>query len=452
MQQAEQSQENVRDSARVTTSFYYGWVIAVVSFVVLGLISLIISSFPLFYVPVLQNFNWSRGSTAIAMSIYLVVSGIAAPFAGGLIDRFGPRRVMPLGAFVTGCALLWLSRSTALWHFYVAFGVIAALGSAMLYIVPVTAIVSNWFVRHRGTAIGLVTAAPGTSQLLLLPVLQYSIDRIGWRNAYLTLGALLLLVPTTLIRLFLYGRPSDCGYSVADESRSNQPESPTTKSRKTKRQTELVIVDKEWAETEWTIGKAVRTFRFWALTLVMAMFTIGFFLISVHLVAYMTDKGYSSLVAASVIGVQGFVNVVGTLAGGVVGDRWGREKTLTLSIAKFIACIVLLNIGGWIMSPMILYAFAVVYGIGFGMSFPTLMASAADLFQGKHFGSILGVIALGGYLGAALGAWLGGYFFDLTRGYRLNFVVAALVMAFSAALIWKAGPGQVRVLRTVNTS
>jgi len=133
--------------------------------------------------------------------------------------------------------------------------------------------------------------------------------------------------------------------------------------------------------------------------------------------------------------------------GGVVGDHWGREKTLTLSIAIFIACIVLLNLAGWVINPIFLYAFAVVYGIGFGMSFPTLMASAADLFQGKHFGSILGVIALGGYFGAAFGAWLGGYFFDLTGDYRLNFIVAALVMVFAAALIWKARPGHVRVVR-----
>ncbi|HLE61962.1 MAG TPA: MFS transporter, partial [Pyrinomonadaceae bacterium] len=303
MEQAE-DREKLGTYAHAATKLYYGWVIVAVCFVVLGLISLVISSFPLFYVPVLQNFNWSRGSTAIMMSIYLIVSGITAPFAGGLIDRFGPRRVMPLGAFATGCAMLWLSRSTALWHFYVAFGVIAALGSAMLYIVPVTAIVSNWFVRHRGTAIGIVTASPGTSQLLLLPPLQFLINRIGWRSSYLVLGAVILLIPTILIRLLLYGRPSDRGLSVEDEmglrKRTRGDPTPVEEGQKPRRRTELVILDKVWAETDWTIGKAVRTFRFWALTLMMATFTIGFFLISVHLVAFLTDKGYSSLVAASV--------------------------------------------------------------------------------------------------------------------------------------------------------
>jgi len=73
----------------------------------------------------------------------------------------------------------------------------------------------------------------------------------------------------------------------------------------------------------------------------------------------------------------------------------------------------------------------------------------ADLFQGKHFGSILGVILLSGYFGAALGSWLGGLFFDLTHAYRWNFLLAGIVMLSSAALIWKAGPSQVRLLTTV---
>ncbi len=437
----------------VAPPVYYGWVIVAVCFTVLALISLIISSFTLFYVPVLQNFNWSRASTAIAMSIYLVLSGVAAPFAGGLIDRFGPRRVMPVGALVAGGALLWLSRSTALWHFYVAFGVVAAIGSAMLHIVPVTTIVSNWFVRHRGTAIGIVTAAPGAGQLILLPVTQSLINRIGWRATYLVLGAAILIIPTVLILLFLYSRPSERGLSIEDETRTRKHKMTGSvmieDGQKAKRRTDLVILDKGWAETEWTIVKAIRTFRFWALTLVMGMFAAGFFLISVHLVAYLTDKGYSSIVAASVVGLQGFINIVGTLLGGFLGDRLGREKTLTLSIAIFIGSIVLLNVGGLIISSAIIYAFAVLYGVGYGMAFPVLMASAADLFQGRHFGSVLGVIVLGGYLGGALGAWMGGYFFDLTQAYRVNFMVAALVMFVSAVFIWKARPGQVRIVRTV---
>jgi MFS family permease len=184
----------------------------------------------------------------------------------------------------------------------------------------------------------------------------------------------------------------------------------------------------------------------------MAMFALGFFIISVHLVVYLSDKGYSPILAASIVGIQGFINIGGKFFGGFLCDRIGREKTLTLSIAVFVASILLLNIGGAIYSPFIIYAFAVFYGMGYGMALPALMASAADLFQGKHFGSILGVMILGGYFGGALGTWMGGRFFDLTQAYSVNFLVAALVMFISAALIWKARPGRVRLVRSIVTS
>jgi MFS family permease len=434
---------------------YYGWVILAVCVVVIAFISPVIPSFSLFYVAVLEDLHWNRGSTAIAMSIHLVLSGAASPFAGGLIDRFDPRRVMPIGALVAGGSLLCLSRSTALWHFYVAFGVMAAIGSAMLHIVPLTTIVSNWFVVNRGTAIGIVSAGSGAGQLVLLPLVQYLIHRIGWRNSYLVLGALIMIIPATLILLFLYRRPADLGLSIADETGLKRKgdaleqvvaaDESIIEPQETERQTTLV--DKDWANTEWTVAKALRTFRFWALAVVMAMYGAGFFMISVHLVAYLLDKGYSSILAASVVGLQGFITIIGTILGGTLSDRLGREKTLTLSITIFIGCIMLLNLGGVVVNPLIIYAFAVLYGTGYGMAQPALMASAADLFEGQHFGSILGIIILGAFTGGAIGTWLGGYFFDLTKAYQINFLVAGVVMFISAALIWMARPGRVRLAR-----
>jgi len=179
--------------------------------------------------------------------------------------------------------------------------------------------------------------------------------------------------------------------------------------------------------------------------------SLGFLMISVQLVAYLTDIGYSSILAASVVGVQGFVNIIGRFAGGAISDRIGREKTLTLSVVAFLICLLLLNTAGAVTSQALLYVFAIFYGLGSGMTLPALMAAAADLYQGKHFGSILGVITLGGFSGGALGAWLGGYLFDLTQAYSVNFLVAAGMMLASAALVWKARPGAVKYVQAAQT-
>lgn len=442
---------NLAGGTKDLSRFYYGWVIVAVCFVILTLTSLVATSFPVFYVPVLEGFKWSRGSTAIALSLHLILSGIASPFAGEMIDRYGPRLIMPVGAIITGGSLVLLSRSNALWQVYLTFGITAAVGCAAIHITPLTALTANWFDRNRGKAISIVVAGPGAGQLFILPVLQDLIQKKGWRSSYLLFGLAILIVPTILSRLFLYRLPSDRGLSVADEIRSMRKRSDTQEKLTEQPETtrEFVVVDKAWADTDWTIAKAIKTQRFWFLMLVLALVASGFFLIGIHLIAYLVDKGYSPLTAASVMGFQGLINIIGTLLGGMLGDRIGREKTLSLGVVFYIGCIVFLNLSGLVVSLPLLVGFVLLYGIGYGMAFPALMASVADLFQGKHFGSILGVVLLGGYFGAALGSWLGGFLFDLTHAYRVNFLVAGTVMLLAAILIWKVGPGQVRRVMTV---
>jgi MFS family permease len=451
MLQVNQSQFGFENTPAATRRpIYFGWVMMAACFVVIALVSPLISSFSIFQIAILAEFNWSRGGLAIALAIHLALGGLASPFAGALIDRFGPRRAMPVGALITATALILMSRSRSLWHFYIAFGVIAATGSSLLQIVPLTALISNWFTRHRGVAIGILSAGSGAGQLALLPLIRHLINRIGWRYTYLALGIMLLIVPTVLTRLFLYTRPEDRRLPAAEAASMSEGVEEQEAERKSSEpyRREGAILDKEWAETDWTVSKASRTSRFWALTLVMALFAAGMFLISVQLVAYLEEKSYGPILAASVVGMQGALNMVGKFVGGILCDRIGREKTLTLSIVVFVLCLLLLNLAGIVVSPALAYTFTIFYGIGFGMGTPALITSASDLFRGKHFGSILGVITLGGYFGGAIGAWLSGRLFDLTGAYQVNFIVSGLVMVTSAALIWTARPGSIRQMRS----
>jgi MFS family permease len=158
--QLKESQEQAGDQKpQPQERIYYGWVIVTVCFLVMTLIGPMLASFSIFYVAILEDMKWSRADTALALSFYFIVSGLASPIAGDLVDRFGPRIVMPLGAVTTAGAFLWISQMSAPWHFYGAFGIVGAIGATMLNLVPLTTVVSNWFVRNRGLAIGLVTEA-----------------------------------------------------------------------------------------------------------------------------------------------------------------------------------------------------------------------------------------------------------------------------------------------------
>jgi MFS family permease len=458
MEQLDQKKDPIRSGyAPAANPVYYGWIVVATCFFIIAPVAPIIASFSIFQVAVLDEYNWSRGSFAISLSIFLIFAGLGAPVAGGLIDRFGPRRVMPIGTLITALALILMSRSTSLWHFYLSFGVLGAVGSSLLQHTPLTALIANWFVRHRGTAIGIVSSGSGAGQLALLPLLQILIKEIGWRHTYLVFGLVILVIPTVLILLFLHTRPEDRGLSIEDEMGGRRAgnededlgEGNLKQDTRGGSQAEVIILDKEWAEVDWTIGKASRTFRFWTLALVMALFAAGAMLISPQLVAYLEEKSYGPFLVASVLFLQGMLNMVGEFVGGFLSDRIGREKALTVSLVAFIACIVLLNLAGVVISPALVYVFTLFYGLGFGMAVPALMTSASDLFQGKHFGSILGAIVFIGYFGAAIGAWLGGRLIDLTGAYQSNFMAAGVAMLISAALIWRARPGRVRVVRTV---
>jgi MFS family permease len=215
---------------------------------------------------------------------------------------------------------------------------------------------------------------------------------------------------------------------------------------------EVVILDKGWAERDWTIARAARTARFWTLIAAMILYSVAFIVLNVQIVAYFKDEGYSPTLAASAVGFEGFINIIGRFVGGGLSDRIGREKALTLGIASVIISILFLTLAGWVTSPFFPYAFAAFYGLGNGIALPAFMAATADLFQGKHFGSILGITTLGGYLGGALGAWLSGYLIDVTRAYTLNFLVASVGMILTGLLIWKVRPGRVRYNRVVDAS
>jgi MFS family permease len=430
---------------------YYGWIVLVASVLIVMPFGPVTLSFSLFQAPILDEFHWSRESLATAQGIHFILAGIATPFAGGLVDRFGARRVMPIGALVTALGLILMSRSSAPWHFYIAYGLIAAAGTSLVQLVPLTTILTKWFARYRGMAIGIGNAGSGVGQAVLEGSLKLLIDRIAWRRTLLAYGLMILALPITLIWLFLYNRPEDRGLSIEDESGwRGKPGAKTEtdggepdRSKPSKRRIDIVILDKKWAEVDWTVRKAARKFRFWALALAMTMYALGSITIAFQLPTYLKDVGYDSLIA-SALSFQGVLNIVGGFLGGILCDRIGREKTMTVSVVSFCAGIVLLNLAGTGGSPVIVYVFSVFYAIAQGIATPTVMISASDLFQGKHFGSIVGVIFLGAYFGAAIGAVLSGSLFDLTGAYQASFLVSALVLLISAALIWKARPGSVR--------
>src|SRR5438477_3368348 len=307
---------------------YYGWVVVAVAFVTMAIVSPAWFSFPLFYPLMLEEFGWTRYATAVAFSLNLLISAVVSPLVGLLIDRFGPRVVMPIGALLFAVGLFGSSRVHALWQLYLWFGVVSALGFAAVQIVPNTAIISNWFTRNRATALGIVAAGVGVGRLALFPVIQNFISTLGWRRAYVVISGVLALVVGPLIFFFQRHKPAEKGLQNHPEVSSASAGQGARKARRN-----LIVVDHVWAAQEWNLKKAMKTSRFWALTILVAIYSGGLFMIIVQAVAYLTASGFSSIQAATAIGAHGVMSTAGNFAGGLLADRIGREKSVTLSIA-----------------------------------------------------------------------------------------------------------------------
>ncbi len=135
--------------------FFYGWVLVAVTFACFAVGYTTYHSFSIFYVAILEEFGWPRAATAVTLSLYSIVYGLNSPVAGALVDRFGPRRVLPLGALALGAGLLLITRMSELWQFYLLFGLVVGVGLSSFATVPTMTVLNNWFVKKRGTAAGL---------------------------------------------------------------------------------------------------------------------------------------------------------------------------------------------------------------------------------------------------------------------------------------------------------
>jgi MFS family permease len=282
----------------------------------------------------------------------------------------------------------------------------------------------------------------GFGQLWLMPATQWLILHLGWRAAYLALAPLIFIVPAALVLLFQYHKPADKGLLPYGESEGEK--------QRAKR--EVVVIDKEWAATEWTPGRAVRTYRFWAMAVMTFAFSSGFFLISSQLFVLTQEHPefqVQSIIVAFILGAEGLHKGVAKMCGGLFSDRLGREKTLTMSVGLIIAGIFALNLMHGHPSAWLLYVSILLYGFGYGFSLPAMMASYADLFQGPRFGSILGTLTLGGLVGAALGTGVGGHLRDMTGGYQTNFLIAVIAFTIAVTMIWSARPSSIRVVRKI---
>ncbi len=173
--------------------FFYGYVILTLCFVNMVFLRGVIGSFSVFYLALIEEFEWSYGTAASIVSVNAIVYAFSSPLIGWSFDRFGPRILMPMGGGLIGLGLLFSGLSHSIWQLYFSYGILAGVGQAGLGFVSQSALISHWFVRRRGTAVGIATMGMGLGTLILVPFTQVLITHFGWRSAFMVIAGLGLI-------------------------------------------------------------------------------------------------------------------------------------------------------------------------------------------------------------------------------------------------------------------
>src|SRR4030081_414650 len=414
--------------------FFYGWVLLAVTFVTMAIGVNARTAFSLVFAPVITEFGWERGVTAGAFSFGFLVSAAVSPLIGRMMDRFGPRGVMELGVALMGGGLLLAPLTTQPRHLYLTIGVLGGAVSVCLGYSGQSLFLPNWFNRRRGLAMGLAFAGVGVGSITLLPWVQLMIEQTGWRTACTAMGILILVVLAP-INLLLRKRPEDIGLEPDGDAAPLASAKPMSN-----------IVDPNWASIDWTLKRALRTARFWWISLGYFCGLYIWYAVQVHQTKYLLDIGFSPSVAVWALGAVSLLGIPGPIVLGHLSDRLGREWIWTASCMGFVICFAALIALAQIPSLMLVYVMVLAQGVlGYGLT-SILGAVVVEIFQGKHNGSIFGSVMLAALAGGAAGPWLTGFLHDLSGNYTVAFAIGIAVSGLSAFAIWMASPRKIRAV------
>ena len=389
---------------------FYGWYVALVAMLTL-LVSngMTITGMTIFDPAILQEFGWSRGDLKLRDLLQLGLSGLMAPFVGGLADRMSVRKLMMAGLMLLSLCIAAYSQMTSLTHLYlinVGIALVLALAGLVLNVL----IVSRWFVRKRGTALGLTLVGTSLGGIIFPRLGAVLLRTHTWREAML-MEAVIPLVVMAILALVTRDSPSEMGLralGAAGEPGSAQ------------------------AVSGMAYEEAIRTRTFWILTF-CAMTTFYCILAAqAHMVLHLKGMGWPLEKAAGGVGILFTMGLVGKFLIGYLADKLERRVVFLSNLSIMLAGALCLAS----MQEALLWPFILIFGLGWGGLYTMLQLTCMDSFGTRAGGKILGTITVLDAIGGGLGIWITGVLFDRSKSYEGAFaLIAGLVfLAFLAAL------------------
>jgi MFS family permease len=386
---------------------HYEWVILTAA-CVLSIVSRADSaSFGVFIDPLVEQFGWKRGDISFAYALAFLAGLPAMVAMGWLGDRYGARKLMIGSSLVIATGTVLLGTIKELWHFYVYYGLfVGSLGNAA-FMVLLPVIVTRWFHRHMGVALGIYWAAMGAGPMIFAPLFRWLIETRGWERSFTLIGFIvggILLVFSALIR----SSPREKGLSAYGAEGSSQTQR----------------VHGEPAIAPAGLREVLTRRPVWLLTGVHHLGCAGHAIILAHVVSMATFRGVSGIEAAGVLSTIAGVSIISRFIFSIITERFGGRAVLAMAVFGQSTSVLILLVAG---DTWVFYLFAVIFGVCYGGEMVGFPIINRQLFgERAPLSSIYSFEILGASTGMALGGWLGGVLFDMTGAYTWAILASAV--------------------------
>lgn len=388
---------------RETSAAYPGWKIVIAAFVgvMVSFAAIVPYTFSQFLDPLHAAFGWQREPMSNAFAIAAMTVALFSPGIGMLLDRFEPRRIILPCIIVFAAALASLSRLTpSIGQFYFTFFILGVVGNGTAQLAYSRAVLT-WFRQRRGMALALTLTGSGTGSILIPQIVQMVMHRYGWREAYLTLGAIAML-GFPLTALLVRNRPLAVGHH--DESLA----------------------------TGKTVKEVLQSGTFWLLALTVLLPAFGSNGLISHLAAILTQRGLSGASAATALSMLGAFGIAGRLITGGLLDRFFAPR-LALVMLGFAGIGTLLL--AYASTPLVAIAGTAILGFSLGSEGDITPYLIARYFGRKNFSTIYGLSWTAYAIGGATGPMLMGHLYDRFGAYQPRFVIGLACTCIAAALL-----------------
>jgi MFS family permease len=395
--------------------FYGWWIVALGSLINAVGVGIIYHSFTVFFLPLKRDLGVSSAAISLLYGAARLEGGIEGPVVGHLIDRFGSRRLIIIGASLAGIGLILLSTVHSFFAFFLIYVLVVALGSNAGFFHPVSTAVNKWFIRRRGIGFSIISASGSVGGMIMAPLLSYIILDFGWRNGAIFAGLIILIVAL----------PSALPMKRSPEAMGLYPDGQPPPQNPIQ---ELNPASQEVFEVNFTVREALRTLHFWLLMAGISLRLLVTVALNTHFVPILVWKGMSEAASAYLVSVSALGSIIASLAFGWLGDRWNKALLSSLCIVPTIIAML-----GLVFSQEtnVLYLFPIGFAITMGTS-PLNWALIGDFFGRGSYATIRGIMGIGYGTATFLSPIYAGWIFDRTESYTLVLITFAIILLIAS--------------------